>query len=157
MQAARADDIIAGIRDYRQLSERIATAGQPTEDELVAVAQAGYEAVINLAMGYPQDGLPDEDGLVRSLGLEYVHIPVVWEWPTQTDLEQFFEVMDARQGQRLFIHCVANKRVSAFMALYRIHRLGWARDEALGFVDLLSFPPVWRAFIEEMLAASFAL
>jgi hypothetical protein len=65
--------------------------------------------------------------------------------------------MDARQGRRLFIHCIANMRVSAFMALYRIHRLGWPRDEALGFVDVPAFPPVWQAFIAEMLAASFAV
>ena len=149
-------DLISSIRDYRRLSELIATSGQPTADELAAVAEAGYEVVINLAMGYPQDGLPGEETLVRSLGLEYVHIPVVWERPKRVDLEQFFRAMEARHGRKLFVHCIANMRVSAFMALYRIHRLGWPRDDALGFVDLSSFPPVWRAFIQEMLAASFA-
>jgi protein tyrosine phosphatase (PTP) superfamily phosphohydrolase (DUF442 family) len=62
------DDIVSGIRDYRKLSDLIATSGQPTRDELAAVAQAGYEVVINLAMGHPQDGLPGEDAQVRSLG-----------------------------------------------------------------------------------------
>ena len=64
--------------------------------------------------------------------------------------------MDARRDQRLFVHCAANMRVSAFMALYRIHRLGWPKDKALDFVDVPAFPPVWQAFIEEMMAASFA-
>lgn len=149
----RPADIVAGIRDYRKLSDLIATSGQPTRDELAAVAQAGYKVVINV---HVSADLPDEGEVVRSLGMEYVHIPVPWEHPARDHLERFFEAMDARRDQRLFVHCAANMRVSAFMALYRIHRLGWPEDEALDFVDVPAFPPVWQAFIEEMLAASFA-
>ena len=147
------DDIVSGIRDYRKLSDLIVTSGQPTQDELAAVAQAGYEVVINLHIS---PDLPDEGDMVRSLGMEYVHIPVPWEHPARDHLERFFEAMDARRDQRLFVHCAANMRVSAFMALYRIHRLGWPKDKALDFVDVPAFPPVWQAFIEEMMAASFA-
>jgi protein tyrosine phosphatase (PTP) superfamily phosphohydrolase (DUF442 family) len=145
------EDPLAGIKAYRQLSDRVATAGQPSRQELDAVAQAGYQAVINL---HVSPDLPDEGDVVRALGMGYVHINVPWERPERSHLERFFAAMEARREQRLFVHCAANKRVSAFMALYRIHRLGWARDEALGFVDLPSFPPVWQAFVEEMLAAS---
>ena len=53
------------------------------------------------------------------------------------------------------MHCAANKRVSAFMALYRIHRQSWPVEKAMAFVDLSTFPPVWQTFIQEMLAASF--
>ena len=147
-------DVVSGIRDYRRLSELIVTSGQPTADELAAVARAGYEAVINLHIS---PDLPDEGDVVRSLGMEYVHIPVPWEHPARDHLERFFEAMDARRGQRLFVHCAANMRVSAFMALYRVQRLGWPQDRALDFVDVPTFPPVWQTFIEEMLAASFAL
>jgi hypothetical protein len=41
------------------------------------------------------------------------------------------------------------------MALYRVHKLGWAVEDALQDLDLASFPPVWQAFVEEMVAASF--
>ena len=149
----RPADIVSGIRDYRKLSDLIATSGQPTKGELAAVAQAGYQAVINL---HVSPDLPDEGDVVRSLGMEYVHIPVPWEHPARRHLERFFEAIDARRDQRLFVHCAANMRVSAFMALYRIHRLGWSQDKALDFVDVPAFPPVWQAFIEEMMAASFA-
>ena len=144
-------DALARIKAYRQLSDRIASAGQPSRQELAAVAQAGYQAVINL---HVSPDLPDEGDVVRALGMEYVHINVPWDRPERSHLERFLAAMEAHRAQRLFVHCAANKRVSAFMALYRIHRLGWARDEALGLVDLPSFPPVWQAFVEEMLAAS---
>ena len=143
---------LAGIKNYRQLTDLIATAGQPSEQELVVVAEEGYEAVINL---HTSSDLQDEGDVVRSLGMEYVHIDVPWKHPDRSHLERFFEAMDARQEQRLFVHCAANMRVSAFVALYRIHRLGWSQDEALEYVPLASFPPVWRAFIDQMLAASF--
>ena len=94
--------------------------------------------------------------MVRGLGLEYVHIDIPWERPERSHLERFFAEMDARQGQRLFIHCAANKRVSAFVALYRIHKLGWAAGEALALISPSTFPAVWRAFIDEMLGEPFA-
>jgi uncharacterized protein (TIGR01244 family) len=139
------------IRDYIQLSERLATAGQPTKDELAAVAQAGYETVINLDVNDSLSALDDEAGLVRSLGMEYAHIPVVWQAPTRADLERFFEAMDARQGQKLFVHCAANRRVSVFIALYRILKLGWEVQEARRWTFLDTMPEVWQAFFDGML------
>ena len=62
----RPADIVSGIRDYRKLSDLVATAGQPTEDELAAVAQAGYEVVINLHIS---PDLLDERDVVRSPGM----------------------------------------------------------------------------------------
>lgn len=146
------EDTLAGIKNYRGLDDRIATAGQPRRQELAAVAEAGYQAVINL---HVSSDLPDEGDVVRALGLEYVHINVPWERPERSHLERFFAAMEERRGQRLFVHCAANKRVSAFMALYRIHKVGWSVEDAMAYVDVPSFPPVWRAFIEEMRGASF--
>jgi protein tyrosine phosphatase (PTP) superfamily phosphohydrolase (DUF442 family) len=142
---------ISSISNYRQLSERIATSGQPSERELAAVARAGYQVVINLGLHDAPYALQDEGGLVRSLGLEYVHIPVVWERPAEADLERFFEAMDARQDRRLFVHCAANKRVAVFMALYRVLRLGWPAEEALQHVPVVSLPETWQAFIDDRL------
>jgi protein tyrosine phosphatase (PTP) superfamily phosphohydrolase (DUF442 family) len=116
------------------------------------VAEAGYHTVINL---HTSSELPDKGDVVRSLGMSYVHINVPWAHPDRSHLERFFAAMEARQEQRLFVHCAANMRVSAFMALYRIHRLGWAAQDALACVDVPAFPPVWQAFIEDMGSASF--
>ena len=38
--------------------------------------------------------------------------------------------MDAWAGERVFVHCAANFRVSSFMAVYGEMRLGWDRDRA---------------------------
>ena len=41
---------ISQIQNYYQISDRLATSGQPTADEFALIAQAGYKIIINLAM-----------------------------------------------------------------------------------------------------------
>ena len=145
------ENVLQGIYNYRRLSDLIATAGQPSEEELAAVAHAGFEVVVNLALHDAEYSLPDERRTVESLGLSYVHIPVAWERPSRSDLERFFEAMDKLAGRKLFIHCAANKRVSVFMALYRRQRLGWSVDTVMPDVLAIWEPDtVWSRFWGEM-------
>ena len=147
------DSALGSIFNYQRLSDRIATAGQPSEAELAAVAAAGFEAVINLGLVDAPYALADERSVAQALGLDYRHIPVLWERPVPSDLARFIETMEALAGQRVFVHCAANKRVSVFMALYRIRKLGWSRTEALAEVARIWEPEgVWQAFIEQALA-----
>jgi protein tyrosine phosphatase (PTP) superfamily phosphohydrolase (DUF442 family) len=109
--------------------------------------------VINLGLADTEYALPDERGCVERLGLEYLHIPVLWGAPTAADLDRFITAMQALDGRRVFVHCAANKRVSAFMAVYRIAALGWPREVALAEMHALWEPdPVWRRFIESELS-----
>ena len=105
------------IRNFVGLSDSLATAGQPSEPQLKTLA-AGFEMVVNLGLLDPRVCLPDEPGLIQSLGMAYRHIPVDFNAPRFENLERFFEVMDASRDQRVFVHCAANYRVSAFVALY---------------------------------------
>jgi len=148
------ENMLAGIYNYRRLAERLATAGQPTEAELVAVAQAGYAVVVNLALHDAEYSLPDERRTVEALGMRYVHIPVAWTHPLRSDLERFFDVMDELADLRVFVHCAANKRVSAFIALHRILHLGWERDAAFAEMHAVWEPDaVWTRFLNDMLAS----
>jgi protein tyrosine phosphatase (PTP) superfamily phosphohydrolase (DUF442 family) len=118
------------IRNFMVVGDRLATAGQPTEQQLREVASAGYRVDINLGLLDPRYCLPDEAGLAGSLGMRYHHIPVQFDAPTRADFELFATVMDANAVEKTFVHCAANYRVSAFVALYGELRLGWTRDQA---------------------------
>lgn len=109
----------------------LVTAGQPTETQLAAVRQAGFEVVINLATPVSTNALADEAGTVAGLGMHYVPIPVIWERPTLDDLAAFFAALDTYAGRRVFVHCALNWRVSTFMYLYRVIRLGIPHDTAV--------------------------
>jgi protein tyrosine phosphatase (PTP) superfamily phosphohydrolase (DUF442 family) len=145
---------LRSIRNYRRLGPDLITSGLPTEAQLSSVAAAGFEVVINLLPGGEPRALPDERGAVERLGMIYEHIPVVWAQPTRADLEQFFELMDKHAGRRLFVHCAANYRASAFILLYRVLRLGWPIEDALPDMRAIWNPaeyPAWQAFIESNL------
>jgi protein tyrosine phosphatase (PTP) superfamily phosphohydrolase (DUF442 family) len=84
--------------------------------------------------------------------MKYVHIPVQWENPTQGDLAAFCEAMTRCKGRRIWVHCAANMRVTAFVGLYRANVLGWKRSEAFALMQSVwSANPRWAAFIEENL------
>jgi protein tyrosine phosphatase (PTP) superfamily phosphohydrolase (DUF442 family) len=146
------DSNLHDIYKYRRAEERIATAGQPTVEQLAAVAAAGCSTVINLGLHDADYALHDERGTVESLGMTYVHIPVAWDHPTPEDLARFSQTVSALEGQDLFVHCAANVRVTVFIALDRIARQGWAPERAMATVDLGTLPPAWQQFISDVLA-----
>ncbi|MEK6662640.1 MAG: protein tyrosine phosphatase family protein [Pseudomonadota bacterium] len=141
------------ICHFRWRAPDLATAGQPLEEELRAVADAGFEVVINLALLDAEYSLPDEPGLVHSLGMAFFHIPVTWESPTLENLQQFFTLMRQAQGRKIFLHCAANMRVSVFLALYRMLHLNWSYADAMAQVtDVWEPDAVWKAFIQKALS-----
>lgn len=145
---------LESIVRYLPMNESLATAGQPTEEELAAVAAAGYAIVINLALhDDPRYSLKDEAATVAALGMEYIHIPVQFTSPALSDLTAFFAAMERAGSRKVFVHCAANKRVQVFIALYRIARQGW--NEAAAFAAMReTWQPdaTWEEFIAQALA-----
>ncbi|HYA87386.1 MAG TPA: protein tyrosine phosphatase family protein [Nitrospirota bacterium] len=145
--------VLQQIKNWRYLSENLATGGQPTEQQLAAIAAAGYHVVINLGLMNEDYSLADEKSFLESLGLDYVHIPVEWETPTSSDLERFIAAMKNLSDRKIFVHCAANKRVSVFIALYRILEQGWSQEDAMaGVLDVWEPNEAWCRFIEGVLS-----
>ncbi len=145
---------ITDIYNYLPLSETLITSGQPTREQFRLLPAAGIQTVINLAVPSSSNALADEEKVVRSQGMDYVHIPVIWENPTRADLEKFFAAMNRESEKKVWVHCAANMRVSAFVALYRILQLGWEREKAFQDTYRIWDPftdPVWGKFIESVL------
>ena len=89
--------------------------------------------------------------------MQYISIPVAWDRPTRQDLDEFMDAMDAHSSEVLFVHCQANYRVTGFMALYRILRLGWDTEEAFKDLRRIWNPeeyPVWKSFLEKNVSAA---
>jgi hypothetical protein len=60
--------------------------------------------------------------------------------------------MDAHRDEKLWVHCAANMRVSAFLGLYRVIKQGWEPERAFELMHGLWQPnEVWSAFIAAML------
>jgi protein-tyrosine phosphatase len=65
-------------------------------------------------------------------------------------------VMDKHKGEKILVHCQANYRATAFIALYRFNFLGWSEENAFRDLRKIWNPaeyPIWQKFIEKGLKA----
>jgi protein tyrosine phosphatase (PTP) superfamily phosphohydrolase (DUF442 family) len=106
--------------NFVAVSQRIDTAGQPSEAQLAALKDKGYGLVINLAPPTTIGSVADEGMRVGSLGMSYVNIPVDWHHPRLEDFALFSHILGHAQPARVLVHCQINKRASVFTFLYRV-------------------------------------
>jgi protein tyrosine phosphatase (PTP) superfamily phosphohydrolase (DUF442 family) len=92
MTSFNSSTALAAIYQFLKLSEQVATSGQPTATQFSAIQAAGYQIVINLAPLQSPNALPNEQEIVEALGMEYIHIPALWDDPTPEKFQQFVEV-----------------------------------------------------------------
>lgn len=71
--------------------------------------------MINLAPHGVENALVDEESSVLNAGMEYINIPVNFVRPTDRDVNQFAQLMNSLDDKKVWVHCAANMRVSAFM------------------------------------------
>lgn len=128
--------------NYQKISNRLSTSGQPNEQQLVNIAQAGFTTVINLApVSKLENSVIEEAEILAEQGVHYIHMPVDFDNPTDDDYAQFVQHMADKSGEQLWVHCAANMRVSAFMYRYRTTELG--EPEASVRADMNS---IWEPF-----------
>ena len=145
------------IYNYLFYNDKLSSSGMPTAEQMKSVAEAGVQLVINLAPHDVPKAIPNETELVESLGMQYINIPVNWGTPTRDGLNIFMDAMDANQDKKIHVHCEANFRASAFVAMYRILRLGWKDEETMEVMHSIwdeDAYPVWKIFIKDAMKRS---
>ena len=86
---------IEEIVNFLQLSAGLATAGQPTITQYPAIAAAGYQVVINLALTDSPNAVVDEGSIAPSAWARvYSHSGSEWTAPTLGDFQAFRSAMD---------------------------------------------------------------
>ena len=145
-------DKINQITNFLVINEKLITAGMPTAKQLLVLQYENIDLVINLAIEDSPSATLNEKEILYSLGISYHNIPVVWENPKISDLIQFFSIMDENESKKLFVHCVLNMRVSAFVFLYFVLQKQMDPEIAiLNFRKIWEPNEVWRTFINETL------
>jgi protein tyrosine phosphatase (PTP) superfamily phosphohydrolase (DUF442 family) len=146
------ESALTSICNYLRISAVLATAGQPTPEQFPQIREAGYDTIINLALSTSDHAITHEPILVRQLGMQHIHLPVVWEAPTLGDLELFFRVMEANKTRKVFVHCAKNMRVSVFVYLYRVLKAHTSEAAALEDLHRIWQPnSIWQSFIDKAL------
>ena len=117
------------IDNYHRVSDWVAMGGQPTPAQVVALAQAGFHAIINLREEPEFDGQP-EAAAAKDAGLRYVALPVSPTSPTDEQVMEFLRVTGDADIYPVFIHCATANRAAALWMIRRVLREGRSVEEA---------------------------
>ncbi|MCW8932582.1 MAG: protein tyrosine phosphatase family protein [Gammaproteobacteria bacterium] len=146
--------MIESIYNFKKISSLIATAGQPDEDELHDIAQAGYEVVINLGLHDAEYSIPNEKKILAQYKINYVHLPVSFQAPKLNQYYDFEKILTSISNKKIFIHCAANKRVSVFIALYQVLVMKLPLQEVRENIYSIWQPDdVWEQFISSVISS----
>lgn len=139
--------------NIHQVSDWLWTSGQLSETDISNLSARGFDAVINLALPTSSNALQGEAEWVTRQGMSYTQIPVDWESPKLQQLTEFFGVLKAFEGRKIWVHCAMNMRVSAFIYLYR--RLCLDEGEAASSHPMQEVwvpNTIWQTFIQDVLS-----
>ncbi len=144
---------LAEIINFRQYSERFASAGQPTREQFQAIADQGFERVVYIAFTNNPNALADADQVVKELGMEYMQVPVDFSNPLPDEFYAFADSMERNRGKKTLLHCQVNARATAFSFLYRVIYDDVSVAEAKADMNTVWQPnETWRDFIFEVLS-----
>ena len=133
-----------------QVFDWLWSSGQLSEADIARLSGMGIDVVINLAMPSSSNALSGEAEYVTREGMSYIQIPVEWEQPEYGQLLQFFGIIQALAGQRIWVHCAKNMRVSVFVYLYRRLCLNHNEEAARYPMREVWVPnSTWQTFIEQ--------
>ena len=139
------------ILNYLVLNEQLITGGQPSQDSFKKLSKKGVVVVVNLLPSH-QNHIDNEEFLVAENNMDYIHIPVDWDNPKETDFNSFVMAMKKHQGEKIFVHCAMNMRVSAFIYLYRILHDNFHKEKAKESMEKIWKPSgTWKEFIQKIL------
>ncbi len=143
-----ADPVLAEITNFRQYSASFASSGQPSREQFQSLADQGFERVVYIAFTNNDNALSDADRLVKSLGMEYMHVPVDFNNPLADDFYAFADSMRRNPDKKTLLHCQVNARATAFSFLYRVIYEDVPVAEAKADMNSVWQPnAVWRDFI----------
>ena len=140
---------IKDVFNYYNIEGLADTSGQLTESELVLLSKKKYNTVINLApVSAIEKKIINEKKILESLNINYIHIPVDFKCPKESDFKKFVNSFKQSENKKIWIHCAANMRVSAFMYKYRREVLNMDHNDIVDDLYVLWRPnKTWSNFL----------
>ena len=149
IKGLKSDSEVENIYNYYKVPGLYETSGQPTSNQLKLLVEKDYEVVINLAQNSTIGKVAfNEESILEESNIRYIHIPVDFDNPKESDFENFVSIIKKYKNKKLFVHCAANMRVSAFTYRYRRDILNLKHDEIIKDLEKIWKPnKVWKSFL----------
>lgn len=141
------------IKNFGQMDERFFRGAEPKGlEDIEALKELGINTVIDL-QAKPE---PAERGMVESLGMRYVNIPMVDKaYPRPEWVAAFLRAVDDPATGKFFVHCAGGRhRTGSMGAVYRFEKYGWGYDEVYAEMKRFDFYTSWghgdfKTFVED--------
>jgi len=127
----------------------VATAGQPSPEQLRAAREQGIKRVINLRPHSEPIGF-DEAALAAELGLHYINLPIAGPGDLSAENVQRLDAALADAGGAVLVHCASSNRVGALFALRAQQLHGKSVEESLDIgraAGLRAMEPIVRQLL----------
>jgi protein tyrosine/serine phosphatase len=143
------------IKNFGQMDDRFYRGAQPKEKEFKELAQLGIRTIIDLR----DDSESYEKPMVESLGMTYVHIPMIAKkYPTQEALDLFFKTINDPNTGKFYVHCAGGRhRTGVIGAVYRFRLYNWDFEQVYKEMKQYDFYTRWghgafKDFVEDYYA-----
>jgi tyrosine-protein phosphatase SIW14 len=119
------------LRNFQMVGEGLYRGAQPTAAGFRQLARMGIHTVLDLRT---EGGRATWEGtLVRSLGMQYTHVPLAgYQAPTPEQITAALRILQDAAMAPVFVHCRRGAdRTGTIVALYRIVHDHWTNQQAL--------------------------
>jgi protein tyrosine/serine phosphatase len=129
------------IKNFGQMDERFFRGAQPKEKDYRDLALLGIKTIIDLR----DDPEAYEKPMVESLGMTYVHIPMIAKkYPTQEATELFLKTVNDPSTGKFYVHCAGGRhRTGAMGAVYRFQFYKWDFEQVYKEMKQYDFYTRW--------------
>ena len=143
------------IKNFGQMDDRFFRGAQPKEEQFKDLAQLGIRTIIDLR----DDPEPYEKPMVESLGMNYVHIPMIAKkYPTPEALSLFLKTVNDPNTGKFYVHCAGGRHRTGVMgAVYRFKFYNWDFEQVYKEMKQYDFYTRWghgafKEFVEDYYA-----
>jgi protein tyrosine phosphatase (PTP) superfamily phosphohydrolase (DUF442 family) len=141
------------IKNFGRMDERFYRGAEPKNlEDFQALKQLGINTVIDL-QEKPEVA---ERGMVESLGMRYVNIPMVDKaYPKPEWVAAFLTTVDDPATGKFFVHCAGGRhRTGSMGAVYRFEKYGWSYEQVYAEMKEYDFYTSWghgdfKTFVED--------
>src|SRR6202047_5513252 len=131
---------LVGIPRAGKISDVLYRGAQPSTEGLAELKKLGITTVVDLRGN--RGPVASERGLVESLGMRFIDIPVPGSSPpTNAQVAEFLALFKNDPQQKIFVHCyLGEDRSGVMVAAYRIAQQNWTVDKASAAMLSFGFP-----------------
>jgi protein tyrosine phosphatase (PTP) superfamily phosphohydrolase (DUF442 family) len=141
---------IGAYHEYR-FAPGLATAAQPSAEQLAGLKRHGFEAVVNISPASTRNALKDEADIVERAGMDYVHFPVNCALLRPLHYLTFRGILNALEGKKVLVHCGGNIKSSNLLHMYFTLEKGIPEELSLAELKAIQNPETkWFDFFKSM-------